>query len=187
MSSRIVIDEIIDSFCTHRDDRSFEIIAHCVRVWVYRHIMSEVRDPALADDLIQEVLIRICSNIHTHDRESNFGSWVFRIASNVVADWARRTKRERYCVVYGVQLEKLPVYDPDDIEQQIILDQQAQKIHRCVKKLSPKRRQVLGGMYFEDKSVKHLALELGVTEGAIRSTNFHAKKDFSWYWGISQK
>src|SRR5215471_4763413 len=63
---------------------------------VYFFIVSRVHDRSTAEDLTSEVFHRALANLSTYEwRGTSFAAWLFRIASNAIADQYKRASRER--------------------------------------------------------------------------------------------
>ena len=83
-----VVNEMTDPL--DRYDRSARLAEYRTRV--YRHLLAMTRDPAQADDLTQETFLRAVSHIdQLHDESAALG-WLYKIATNVMIDHARRTR-----------------------------------------------------------------------------------------------
>ncbi len=77
-----------DLLDTH--DRATQLVEYRPRV--YRHLLAMTRDPALADDLTQETFLRAVSHIGQLRHGDAALGWLYRIATNVVVDHARRAR-----------------------------------------------------------------------------------------------
>jgi RNA polymerase sigma-70 factor, ECF subfamily len=73
---------------------SVEEIFHSIGSQVKKYLVSRVRNEALADDLLQEVFLRIHKNIDSLKDVRETQSWIYRIARNVAIDHHRASKRE---------------------------------------------------------------------------------------------
>jgi RNA polymerase sigma-70 factor (ECF subfamily) len=71
---------------TQRDDREISSSVAAHRAAIYRYILSIVRDPAAADDLTQDTLLRGHSKRATLEDPSKFVPWLYRIATNRCRD-----------------------------------------------------------------------------------------------------
>ncbi|SRR6266536_1514094 len=72
------------------DDHAAALVAYRSRV--YGHVLAMIRDPVLADDLTQETFLRAVSRLdQLHDDRAALG-WLYRIATNIVVDHARRAR-----------------------------------------------------------------------------------------------
>ncbi len=58
-------------------------------------INSKVHDNSIADDMLQEVFIRIHTNIHTLKDETRLQSWIYQITRNVITDYYRKAAQQR--------------------------------------------------------------------------------------------
>jgi RNA polymerase sigma-70 factor (ECF subfamily) len=86
---------------------AFEQLVRQCQVPLRRYLRHLVADDALADDLTQDVLVKIHGQLHTYRFESRFLTWVFRIARNAAlddrrADARRRRREERAAVPAAV-------------------------------------------------------------------------------------
>jgi RNA polymerase sigma-70 factor (ECF subfamily) len=79
-------------------DGDADAFADLVRPW-YRRLLGYLArlcgDAALADDLLQETLIRVWRGLKSYDDRKRFGSWLFTIAHHVTIDHRRRRARAR--------------------------------------------------------------------------------------------
>jgi RNA polymerase sigma-70 factor (ECF subfamily) len=85
------------------DVAAFEQVVRSTLGPLRRYLRHLVGDAALADDLAQDVLVKVHAQLHTYRFESRFLTWVFRIARNAAlddrrADTRRRRREERAAV-----------------------------------------------------------------------------------------
>jgi len=83
-----VVNEMTEPVDGH--DRSARLVEYRSRV--YRHLLAMTRDPAQADDLTQETFLRAVSRIDQLRDESAALGWLYKIATNVMIDHARRPR-----------------------------------------------------------------------------------------------
>ncbi len=65
-------------------------------------LLSRVKNPADADDLLQEVLSKTFQNLHTLSSNDKIKPWLFQIAQNALTDHYRRIKRDRTATADGL-------------------------------------------------------------------------------------
>lgn len=75
------------------DADSFELIVRTYQAPLFNHILRLVRDRSLAEDLTQEVFIRVFQKLPGFSFRSLFTTWLFQIASNRVIDAMRAQER----------------------------------------------------------------------------------------------
>ena len=74
------------------DSRAFEVLLRRHRKPVYNFILRSVRSQATAEDLLQEVFLRVIRSAKSFRREAKFTTWVYSIARNMIIDHSRRMK-----------------------------------------------------------------------------------------------
>jgi len=80
-----------------RDTSAFEVLFARHRDGLHRYLTRTVRDTAAADDLAQEVFLRVWTRAEQWNGQGAFKAWLFRIATNLALNhlrWVRR-RRER--------------------------------------------------------------------------------------------
>ncbi|NLQ18855.1 sigma-70 family RNA polymerase sigma factor [Marinomonas sp. M1K-6] len=123
----------------------------------------------MADDIAQEVMIRIWNKAHTYKPESaSLNTWVFTLARNARIDYLRKNSRHQSDI------------DPEYLWQNVI-DENAdpfkdaqqkrdqERIQQGLDKLPPDQKQVLSKVYLEGKTHKEAAEELSLPLGTIKS------------------
>jgi RNA polymerase sigma-70 factor (ECF subfamily) len=107
---------------------------------VYRYMFRALRDRQAAEDLTQEVFLRLFTCLHQGQAVRDIRAWVFRVAHNLVID---RQKRK---LVLGQMDEALwdQTQDPDPgAEQRLLEKDQDQRLHRALARLTPQEKECL--------------------------------------------
>jgi RNA polymerase sigma-70 factor (ECF subfamily) len=131
---------------------------------VYAFASRRTHDRAAAEDVTSEVFHHALAHLAQFEwRGVPFVAWLFRIASNAIADRWRREARDSY---------DLPADVPDtgeleEIERRLIL---FQIVHR----LPDAQRQVIQMRFVDDKSIREIAAALGRSEGAVKQLQLRA-------------
>lgn len=135
---------------------------------LHAYCLRATGDPQLAEDAVQEVMLRAWRNPHALDpARGPARAWLFTVARNVVID-AARARRSRPREV-GVEGSERP--DPtDDLDRAL----EAWQVADALARLRPSHREVLVQMYYLDRSVAEAALELGVPAGTVKSRAYYA-------------
>jgi len=76
------------------DELSFELLLARHRSTVVNHLYRLVRDRAIAEDLAQDVFLRVYRSRNRYQPQAKFTTWLFRITTNVALNWRRDTRRE---------------------------------------------------------------------------------------------
>jgi len=74
------------------DDNSLELLIKRYLKYIYNFVYKNVGDQASAEDITQEVFIKVWKNIRKFDQNKNFKPWIFQIAKNTTIDFLRKKK-----------------------------------------------------------------------------------------------
>lgn len=145
---------------------------------VYAYIARRLADRAEAEDVTAEVFRKALASLPRFKwTGAPFAAWLFRIASNLIADGAKRKIREGSETVDELE----PARIPNDsglayLDQQLELEQceRRAQLFKLVDDLAHEQRRVLVMRFAEEKSIQAIAAELGRSEGAIKQLQFRA-------------
>ncbi len=131
---------------------------------VYAYILRRVHDRAEAEDLTAEVFHQALAHLGNFEwRGLPFSAWLFRIASNSIADrWKRAAKESGNPVLEEIAARGA---SPEEIEHQA-------SVFRQVATLPADQRRVIEMRFAHEKSIREIARELGRTEGAVKQLQF---------------
>jgi len=137
---------------------------------VLRFLVARLRDPELAQDLTQEVFIRVLKAIGTfkYQGEKSFLSWIYAIASNVMISYIRRRKAPHLSLEDEINLADPAGQDAvSSIFNRVSLQQ-------AMSKLTDDQQQVLTLRFYGDMSNAEIARQLNKTEGAVKALQHRA-------------
>ncbi|HSX22980.1 MAG TPA: sigma-70 family RNA polymerase sigma factor, partial [Gaiellaceae bacterium] len=90
------------------DERAFSIIVRTYQVPVFNYVLRLVGDRALAEDLTQEVFLRVYQGLPRFSLRSKFTTWLFQVAKNRVLDELRAVERRPRATV---ELDDAPQFE----------------------------------------------------------------------------
>jgi len=93
------------------DERAFAIIARSYQTPVFNYVLRMVGDRSLAEDLTQEVFLRVYQGLPRFSSRSKFTTWLFQVTKNRVLDEFRATERRPRVVVDVDDMATLEVVD----------------------------------------------------------------------------
>ena len=142
------------------NERAFEELLSRHKEKIYTSIYLFVKDQALAEDIFQEVFIKIIDTLRKgkYNHEGKFVQWALRISYNMCVDYFRRSKRRPKVT----PTETFDIFDvlqnPEpNAEQTIIRSQTHDKIRNLVDQLPPEQREVVILRHYADMSFKEIA------------------------------
>ena len=138
---------------------------HTRRVRDYVRML--VKDNDVADDLTQEVLIKVVKVLDEgrYTDKGRFLPWVLRIAHNRVLDYFRASKQVKTVSESSAGFDILGsknLAEPS-IEDQLISEQQAEEVRTLIELLPEEQREVVKMRYYEGLSFKEIAEHTGVS------------------------
>ena len=152
-----------------RGDRAaLEQVLMTVERRVYTLAWRLIGDPSAAEDITQEVLLRVAQHLHRYRAGTNFMAWVSRITTNQVHDFRRAYKRPLEIPSGFTE------YD-DEREQQLTRVQEALAI------LTPKERDAIVLIDIEGYSSSEAAAILGALSITVRTRAAHGRKKLREY------
>lgn len=90
--SEILADKNLIQQYFKGDEESLEILIAKYLKLIYSFIYKNVGDQAVAEDITQEVFIKVWKNLKKFDQNKNFSPWLFQIAKNTSIDYLRKKK-----------------------------------------------------------------------------------------------
>jgi RNA polymerase sigma factor (sigma-70 family) len=151
--------ELIELYLTGNEN-SFEVLLTRHKNKIYTSIYLFVKDHDLAEDIFQEVFIKIIDTLRKgkYNHEGKFLQWAMRISYNLCVDYFRRSKRRTKVSpseTFDI-FDVLEVQD-DNMETMIIKDQTYSKIKELVDLLPSEQREVVILRHYADMSFKEIA------------------------------
>ena len=148
------------------DERSFREFYAITAGPLRGYLLKVSGDAALADDLLQESYFRLLRADFTPENEAHRKNYLFRIATNLLRDHFRRSKRQQ------VELpEALP--SGENLGKKIRLQED---ISRLLEKLNVRDRELLWLAYVEGSSHKEISEMTGLKTASIRPLLFRARQ-----------
>ncbi|HEY3463000.1 MAG TPA: sigma-70 family RNA polymerase sigma factor, partial [Gaiellaceae bacterium] len=154
------------------DERAFSIIVRAYQIPVYNYVLRMVADRALAEDLTQEVFLRVFQGLPRFSLRSKFTTWLFQVTKNRVLDELRATERRPRAVV-----------DLDDIPPLEVLDAPFERLEtidavwRAVEGLSVDLKMALLLRDVVGLSYSEIADSLEVTLATVKWRIWKARED----------
>ncbi len=143
------------------DDKAFEVLLSRHKEKIYTSIYLFVKDRSLADDIFQDVFIKIIKTLRkgTYNHEGKFSQWAMRISYNMCVDYFRRAKR-RSIVSPTEDFDIFDVLEDGDInaEGKIIRSQEHLKVRKLIDQLPDEQREVVILRHYADMSFKEIAM-----------------------------
>src|SRR6266404_4625388 len=166
------------------DERSFELLLQRYRSPLVNFLYRMVRNREQAEDLAQEVFIRVYRARAEYVPSAKFTTWLFRIATNLALNSIRDTRHQRMEISLDTPLtadaeegdeRTLDVADKHpDIEQHLVEEARKAMIRRAIDKLPEKQRAAVLLHKYQELDYGEIAKILSCSESALKSLLFRA-------------
>ena len=147
------------------DAASFELLYARHRGSLYRFLLRQLRDPALADEFFQDVWQRVIAARQGWKPEAAFRTWLFRIAHNRLNDYWRGLKH-RPAAPEDADERAARVPDPSSPERELSEFEQRRRLQLAIEELPEEQREVVLLRLEQELSLE----EIGAITGAGRET-----------------
>lgn len=159
----------------------FEVLMNKYRRAMVHFMFRMVRNQAVAEEMAQEVFLRVYRARESYRAEAKFSTWLYRIATNLAVNYARDTKNERLAA-------KLQLDAPDEetgstpdvadstptVEADLLRAERMRAIKQHVMNL-PERQRVAVLMHkYQEMDYKQIGAVLKLSESATKSLLFRA-------------
>ncbi|KAA2239990.1 RNA polymerase sigma-70 factor [Chitinophaga agrisoli] len=132
---------------------------------VYRNILKLVKDPAVAEDILQEVFIKLWEKRQDVKASQSVAGWLFVISFNLSVNYTRKKLREQ------TLHQKLVALDTDDglaLDRKAVKEVQYHLLEQAIAELSPQRRRIVTLCKLEGKTYDEVASELNISRNTVK-------------------
>jgi RNA polymerase sigma-70 factor, ECF subfamily len=159
----------------------FDFLIQKYRKPIMHFMYRMVHNQAIAEELAQEVFLRVYRSRETYRAEARFSTWLYRIATNLGVNYARDNKQERTAsTVYLDQADADTGMTPDvpdstpDAESDLLRNERLNAIRQHVMALPERQRMAVLMHKYEGMDYKQIGDVLKLSESATKSLLFRA-------------
>ncbi len=155
---------------------AFEALVRAHTGAVYAHALRFFGDPTTAEDVAQEVWIKVYRSLATFDERARFSTWLHRVTRNACLDAARASKHRPAPV---------EVFDtvalPGDLADEVAL---TASVEAAMATLQPEDRDAFSAVALFGLTYAEAADQLGVPAGTVKSRVFRARRSLAHALGM---
>lgn len=158
-------------------DSVFDELYHKYHHDVFQFLFYMVKNKEQAEDLVQEVYIRVMKSYDRFEGKSSEKTWLFSIARNVAIDFFRKQKGWKQRLIEKFDLTVQHVKDVSPIPEEIAIQRDEIKhIYESLDQCSLDQKSVILLRYVHDMTIAETAESLGWTESKVKTTQHRALK-----------
>ncbi len=160
------------------DQGSFELLLEKHRGPMIHFLHRMVRNDGVAEELTQEVFLRIYKSRASYQPSAKFTTWLFRIAMHLALNWIRDGRNEKAqtsldCETAGGASRQVPDRRRT-IEQELLYQAKLREVRQAIHGLPAKQRAAVMMHKYEEMEYAQIASVIGCSESAVKSLLFRA-------------
>lgn len=149
---------------------------------IHRFVLMYVKNNDYAEEIVQEIFIKVWKNLHKFDKTKPIKPWLFRIAKNCIFDWFRKKKNDP--ILYSSFFDS---YDKDSDEHLDNIEKETEEYsdesfdkdrlslaQEILSKLSPKDREIIHLYFFENLNFREISEILEQSINTVKSRHRRA-------------
>ncbi len=160
---------------------AFDVLLAKYRKPIIHFMFRMVHNQAVAEELAQEVFLRVYRSRETYRAEARFSTWVYRIATNLGVNHARDTRHERTAATVHLDEPDTETGTTPDladnrptVESRLLRDERMAAIREHVMALPERQRTAVLLHKYEELDYKSIGEVLKLSESATKSLLFRA-------------
>jgi RNA polymerase sigma-70 factor (ECF subfamily) len=166
--------------CLAKDNAAWEAIIVRYRRKVFHIAYKFTGRHAEAEDLSQEILLKIFKSLDKFNREADFSTWLGSVARNYCIDHYRACKREREVLVEDLVAFDLAVASTGSNPQRVLEDRDRRSfLRRGLEQLPDKLREAVVLRDLQGLTYQEMADQLGLPEGTVKSRINRGREELS--------
>ncbi|MGV0935817.1 RNA polymerase sigma factor [Empedobacter falsenii] len=163
--------KILDHILNKDWEQAFKLLVEDYHQRVYWQIRRMVLIHEDADDIAQNVFIKIYQNLNSFKNESKLSTWIFRITYNETINFIHKNAKEQ-----NVSFEDYSMNIADDLstDEYYTGDEIELKLQKAIASLPEKQRVVFMMKYYDEMKYEQISEILGTSVGALKASYHHA-------------
>jgi RNA polymerase sigma factor (sigma-70 family) len=179
MSASVSDTEILSKFQDERTrNEAFNLLLKKYQQKIYWHVRRMVIDHDDADDLVQDIFVKIWKNLPGFRSDAQLYTWMYRIATNECITFLNKKKQKN-----NIPLDDVSYELADTLADSTYLsgDKIQLKLQRALLTLPDKQRLVFNMKYYDDMKYDEMSEVLGTSVGALKASFHLAVKKIEAY------
>ena len=169
-------DDIRQRLAARQYGEAFGLLLEQYKDKVCRLALSMLHDQSQAEDLAQDVFVKIWKNLPGYHGGASLSTWIYVITRNTCLTELKKRALHPTVSLHQPEMEhaaeSLPALQSSDRESGVEMD-----VHAMLAELPQKYRQVITLFYLEQKAYEEVATMLSLPLGTVKTLIFRAKKE----------
>ena len=156
---------------------AFERLVRQFQNLCWHIVVRMVHNPEDARELCQETFLRVHQCLHQYRHDAPLKAWIGQVAYSVAK---RHLERKRIPIAEAADDEGTPLHervaDDFDLENAVVDDDIARRLHAAIERLPPLQRTILTLYHLDELPLAQIARITGLAEGTLKSHLFRSRK-----------
>ncbi len=140
---------------------------------MYQKLNKMVKVPEIADELLQDVFLKVWIKKDTVNLEQSFKPWLYTIAQNTVYDYYRKLAQDKKMQDHLINTFATFYNQTEDY---IYNKERTAALNEAIEQLPPQRKEIFRLCKLEEKSYKEVAEQLNISVSTVSNQLVHATK-----------
>ena len=160
------------------DQASFGLLLEKHRSPVIHFLYRMVQNQAVAEELAQEVFLRVYKSRSSYEPTAKFTTWLFRIASHLALNWIRDGRNEKRQASLDEESPDGTARQVPDrgrtVEQELVYQAKLREVRQAIESLPAKQKAAVMMHKYQEMEYAQIADVLSCSESAVKSLLFRA-------------
>lgn len=177
-------EELVTLFLESRDNRYFRKLYERYAVKVYQKCLTLTRDATRAEDVTQDIFIKLISKMSTFKTGCKFSTWLFTITYNHCMDLVRVSKRR----ITLVHQENFEIDQRAEANIHALFDEEINLsvLREALDRLALEEKAMIYLRYLDDRSIRDIAQLFQTSESATKMRLLRSRRKLRrWYQKLS--
>ncbi|MEW4371219.1 RNA polymerase sigma factor [Paenibacillus kandeliae] len=168
--SEMLDDKELMRRIARKDTEALEEVYDRYERAVYAFAYRIVHDTMAAEEVVQELFLRVWNHAERYDRgQGKLSTWMFTIARNIAVDMLRRKSSRAAADAVGDEVLQVIPDTGTDVEQEVTMNWERQRIREAMMELREEQQQVIESIYFQGLTQHEVSEKFSIPLGTVKS------------------
>lgn len=168
--SELLDDKELMRRIARKDTEALEEVYDRYERAVYAFAYRIVHDTMAAEEVVQELFMRVWNHAERYDRgQGKLSTWMFTIARNIAVDMLRRKSSRAAADAVGDEVLQVLPDTATDVEQEVTMNWERERIREAMMELREEQQQVIESIYFQGLTQHEVSEKFSIPLGTVKS------------------
>lgn len=167
-------DLLTEGFAIHEKEEILDELMNQYGQELLQLVFSYVKNHAVAEELTQEVFVKVYENLHTFKQKASIRTWLWRITINHCKDYLKSWHYRK--VLLSDKLASETKTKKEQVEKEVIKKNEEELLSYSILNLPVKYREVIYLHFFEELSIREIEVLTRINQNTIKTRLKRAKE-----------